>query len=256
MKTNIYKNKKETSKEAALQAASILNKAIRQKGTATFVIATGVSQLDFIEHLITEGNVDWSKTRMFHLDEYIGLPETHPASFKKYLQEKFISKVDRIKEINLINGDVADPQKECDRLNQILKNEIVDIAFVGIGENGHLAFNDPPANFEIEDPFIIVNLDNQCRKQQVGEGWFNSFEEVPRQAISMSIKQIMKSKNIICTIPGERKAQAVKDCLETDKISPVYPSSILKKHKNCFVFLDCDSAKYLSKISLKKIRSY
>ena len=253
MKINIYNDKKETSKEAALQAASILNKAISQKGTATFVIATGVSQLDFIEHLITEGNVDWSKTRMFHLDEYIGLPETHPASFRKYLREKFISKVDRIKEINLINGDAADPQKECDRLKQILKNEIMDIAFVGIGENGHLAFNDPPANFEIEDPYIIVNLDDKCRKQQVGEGWFNSLEEVPQQAISMSIKQIMKSKNIICTIPGKRKAQAVKDCFGTDKISPMYPSSILKKHKNCFVFLDFDSAKYLSKISSDKI---
>ena len=253
MKTNIYKNKKETSKKAALQAASILNKAIRQKGTATFVIATGVSQLDFIEDLITEVNVDWSKTRMFHLDEYIGLPEIHPASFRKYLKEKFISKVDRIKEINLINGDAADPQKECNRLNQILENEIVDIAFVGIGENGHLAFNDPPANFEIEDPYIIVNLNEYCRKQQVGEGWFNSIEDVPRQAISMSIKQIMKSKNIICTIPGKRKAQAVKDCFGTDKISPMYPSSILKKHKNCFVFLDFDSAKYLSKISSDKI---
>jgi len=232
MKINIYENKKQTSKKAALKAASILNNTINQKGTATFIIATGVSQLDFIEHLITEGNVDWSKTRML---------------------EKFISKVDRIKEINFINGDAADPQKECDRLNQILKNEIVDIAFVGIGENGHLAFNDPPADFEIEDPFIIVNLDDKCRKQQVGEGWFDSIEDVPQQAISMSIKQIMKSKNIICTVPGERKAQAVKDCFGSDKISRIYPSSILKKHKNCFVFLDFDSAKYLSKISSGKI---
>jgi len=253
MKVNIHKNKKEASKEAALQADSILNETIHQKGTATFIMATGVSQLDFIQYLVTEGNVDWSKTKMFHLDEYIGLLETHPASFRKYLQEKFISKVDKIKKINLINGDAANPQKECDRLKQILKNEIVDIAFVGIGENGHLAFNDPPANFEIEDPYIIVNLDDKCRKQQVREGWFNSLEEVPQQAISMSIKQIMKSKNIICTIPGKRKAQAVKDCFGTDKISPMYPSSILKKHKNCFVFLDFDSAKYLSKISLDKI---
>jgi len=253
MKINIYNNKKETSKKAALQAASILNKVIHQKGMATFIIATGVSQLDFIEYLITEGNVDWSKTRMFHLDEYIGLPETHPASLRRYLKEKFISKVDRIKEINFINGDAADPQKECERLNQILKNEIVDIAFVGIGENGHLAFNDPPADFEIEDPFLIVNLDDKCRKQQVGEGWFDSIEDVPQQAISMSIKQIMKSKNIVCTVPGERKAQAVKDCLGSDKISPMYPSSILKKHKNCFVFLDFNSAKYLSKISSDKI---
>ena len=253
MKINIYKNKKETSKEAALQAASILNETINQKGTATFIMATGVSQLDFIETLITESKIDWSKTNMFHLDEYINLPATHPASFRKYLKEKFISKVDQIQKINLINGDAADPQKECDRLNQILKNEIVDIAFVGIGENGHLAFNDPPANFEIEDPFIIVNLDSQCRKQQVGEGWFESIKDVPRQAISMSIQQIMKTKNIICTVPGERKAQAVKDCFGTNEISPNYPSSILKKHKNCFVFLDYDSAKHLSNIPLGEI---
>ena len=253
MKINIYSNKKETSKKAALKAALLLNETIHKKGIATFVIATGVSQLDFIKALVDKGNVDWSKTKMFHLDEYIGLPETHPASFRKYLQEKFISKVDGIKKVNLINGGVTDPQKECNRLNQILKNEIVDIAFVGVGENGHLAFNDPPANFKIEDPYIIVNLDEHCRKQQVGEGWFDSLEDVPQQAISMSIKQIMKSKNIICTIPGERKAQAVKDCFGTDKISPIYPSSILKKHKNCFVFLDFDSAKYLSKIPLEKI---
>ncbi|PKP60542.1 glucosamine-6-phosphate deaminase [Candidatus Atribacteria bacterium HGW-Atribacteria-1] len=252
MKINIHKNKKETSKEAALQVASILNETIHQKGTATFIIATGVSQLDFIDALISEGNVDWSKTKMFHLDEYINLPETHPASFRKYLKERFISKVNKLKEINLINGEADDPREECNRLNRIIKNEIIDVAFVGIGENGHLAFNDPPADFEIEDPYIIVNLDEHCRKQQVGEGWFDSIEDVPQQAISMSIKQIMKSKNIICTIPGERKAQAVKDCFGTDKISPIYPSSILKKHKNCFVFLDFDSAKYLSKISSDK----
>ena len=253
MKINNYSNKKETSKKAALEAASLLNEIIHKKGTATFVIATGVSQLDFIEHLVTEGNVDWSKTKMFHLDEYIGLSETHPASFRKYLKEKFISKVDKIKKINLVNGDAADPQKECDRLNQILKNEIIDLAFVGIGENGHLAFNDPPADFEIEDPYIIVNLDEKCRRQQVGEGWFNSTEDVPQQAISMSVKQIMKAKNIICTVPGERKAQAVKKCFGIEKISAAHPASILKKHKNCFVFLDYDSAKHLSKISLGKI---
>lgn len=253
MKINIYENKKETSKEAALQAASILNEAIHQKGTATFIMATGVSQLDFIDALISEGNVDWSKTKMFHLDEYINLPETHPASFRKYLKERFISQVNKLKEINLINGEADNPGEECDRLNRIIKSEIIDVAFAGIGENGHLAFNDPPADFEIEDPYIIVNLDEKCRRQQVGEGWFNSIEDVPQQAISMSVKQIMKAKNIICTVPGERKAQAVKECFGIEEISAVHPASILKKHNNCFVFLDSYSAKYLSKISLNKI---
>ncbi|MGB2783037.1 MAG: glucosamine-6-phosphate deaminase [Atribacterota bacterium] len=253
MKINIYQNKKETSKEAALQAASILKEAIRQKGTATFIMATGVSQLDFIDALISKGKIDWSKTKMFHLDEYIGITEAHIASFRKYLKEKFISKVNHPKEVNLINGNTGDPQKECDRLNQLLKNEVVDIAFVGIGENGHLAFNDPPADFEIEDPYIIVNLDEKCRRQQVGEGWFNSTEDVPRQAISMSVKQIMKAKNIICTVPGERKAQAAKECFGIETISIAHPASILKDHKNCFVFLDYDSARHLPKVSLNKI---
>jgi len=247
MEINIYKNKKETSRKAALKAVSILNKTISQKGIATFIMATGVSQLDFIKALIAEGNVDWSKTRMFHLDEYIGIPETHVASFRKYLKEKFISKVNRPKEVNLINGNAGDPKKECDRLNQLLKNEIVDMAFVGIGENGHLAFNDPPADFEIEDSFIVVNLTKRCRKQQVGEGWFDSIKEVPQQAISMSIKQIMKAKNIICTVPGKRKAQAVKDCFEINEISPEYPASMLKRHGDCFVFLDQFSANLLMK---------
>lgn len=247
MKINVYENKKQTSREAALKAASILNKIIRQKGIATFIMATGVSQLNFIKALIDEGKVNWSKTKMFHLDEYIGIPETHIASFRKYLKEKYISKVNQPKEVNLIKGNTGDPQKECNRLNLLLKNKVVDIAFVGIGENGHLAFSDPPADFEVEDPFIVVNLTERCRKQQVGEGWFNSLEDVPRQAISMSIKQIMKAKNIICTVPEERKAQAVKDCFETDEISPEHPASILKKHEDCFVFLDQSSANLLVK---------
>lgn len=247
MKINVYENKKQTSREAALKAASILNKIIRQKGIATFIMATGVSQLNFIKALIDEGKVNWSKTKMFHLDEYIGIPETHIASFRKYLKEKYISKVNQPKEVNLIKGNTGDPQKECARFNQLLKNKVVDIAFVGIGENGHMAFNDPPADFEIEDPFIVVDLTERCRKRQVGEGWFNSLEDVPQQAISMSIKQIMKAKNIICTVPGERKAQAVKDCFETDEISPEHPASILKNHEDCFVFLDQSSANLLVK---------
>ena len=143
----------------------------------------------------------------------------------------------------MIAGDAQDPEKECERLNSIISQYKIDIAFVGIGENGHLAFNDPPADFDIEDPYLIVHLDEVCRRQQLGEGWFKSLADVPQKAISMSVKQIMKAKN--CTVPDKRKAQAVKDCFGGEEISPYYPASILKKHDHCYVFLDEQSAIYL-----------
>jgi len=181
---------------------------------------------------------------MFHLDEYIGLSEDHPASFRRYLQERLISKVHPGK-VFLIAGDAPGSEEECERLNDIISQYEIDVAFVGIGENGHLAFNDPPADFETEKPYIIVELDTACRRQQLGEGWFNSLEEVPQKAISMSVNQIMKAKNIICTVPDKRKAQAVKDCFGGEEISPYYPASILKRHDHCYVFLDEQSAMYL-----------
>ena len=181
---------------------------------------------------------------MFHLDEYVSIPETHPASFRKYLKERLVNKVNP-GSVNLIKGDAENPELECERLDKIIKQKKIDVAFVGIGENGHLAFNDPPADFDTEKAYLVVELDDACRKQQLGEGWFKIFDEVPKRAISMSIKQIMKSKNIICTVPDSRKAQAVKDCFEGQDISAKHPSSILKNHKNCFVFLDEKSSIYL-----------
>ena len=180
---------------------------------------------------------------MFHLDEYIGMSITHKASFRKYLTERFVNKVNPLKEVVLINGE-GSAEEECNRLGNIIREFPIDVAFVGIGENGHLAFNDPPANYDIEDPYIVVNLDTACRQQQMGEGWFNSLEEVPAQAISMSIKQIMKSKKIICAVPDERKAVAVRDCLKNE-VSNIYPASILQKHENCFCYLDKGSASLL-----------
>jgi glucosamine-6-phosphate deaminase len=244
MHINISPTKESMGKAAAEQAAEILNNAINKNGRVSFIAATGASQFEFINHLIRISSIDWSKTTMFHLDEYIGLPESHPASFRKYLRERLIDKVNPGK-VYLIEGDAQDPEKECERLNKIISQKKIDVAFVGIGENGHLAFNDPPADFDIEDPYIIVKLDEACRRQQLGEGWFKTFEDVPQKAISMSIKQIMKSKNIICTIPDKRKAEAVKNCFMGAEISPEYPASILKKHKNCFVFLDDQSSIYL-----------
>ena len=230
-------------KAAAERSARILINTIKEKGEAIIVAATGASQFEFLESLTDMPSIDWPKTTMFHLDEYIGIPETHPASFRKYLRERLINKI-HPGAVYLINGDTEDPESECERLGKIISEKEIDIAFVGIGENGHLAFNDPPADFDTEKPYLAVELNKTSRRQQLDEGWFKSLNKVPRRAISMSIKQIMKSKNIICTVPNNRKAQAVKDCLEGD-ISPYHPASILREHKRVFLFLDKNSAKLL-----------
>jgi len=245
VKMEVFETKEQMGKASAEKAAQILRGAISEKDEAVFVAATGVSQFEFLESLVSIPSVDWSKTTMFHLDEYVGIPENHPASFRKYLKERLIDKV-HPGAVYLIKEDAEDPKSECERLGKLIGEKEIDVAFVGIGENGHLAFNDPPADFNTEKPYIVVKLNEVCRRQQLGEGWFKSLNEVPRRAISMSIKQIMKSKHIICTVPDSRKAQAIKDCLEGD-ISPDHPASILRKHKNMFLFLDKDSAKLLKR---------
>ncbi len=243
MQVQIFETKVETGKVAARKAAELLKGAIAEKGRAAFIAATGASQFEFLEALTSDSAIDWSKTTMFHLDEYVGLPESHPASFRRYLKERLIDKV-HPGAVYLIRGDAEDPEAECERLNQIISRYDIDVAFVGIGENGHLAFNDPPADFQTEKPYIIVELDEKCRRQQLGEGWFTTLEDVPRRAISISIRQIMKSQAIICTVPESRKAQAVKDCLEGE-ISPWHPASILREHPNAFIYLDKCSAALL-----------
>jgi len=245
MEINVYKNKNKTSCQAAKIAKNILIKNIKEKGIATFVIGTGISQLSFINKLTSFSEINWSKTVMFHLDEYIGITEKHNASFRNYLKKNFLSKIDDIGEYYFINGE-NNPEEECERINQIIKNYEIDVSFVGIGENGHLAFNDPPADLETKKPYIIVNLNKKCREQQVNEGWFDSIEEVPKKAITMSVMQIMKSKEIICTVPGARKAKAVKDCFSSERVSPKYPASILKEHKRTYVYLDNGSSKLIN----------
>jgi glucosamine-6-phosphate deaminase len=234
----------ELGKQAANAAANLIRQAIKDKDSANIILATGTSQFETLNRLIAEPDIDWSKVVMFHLDEYIGLPVTAKASFRKYLKERFIEKIPSLKAAHLINGE-ANAKEECDRLGALIKKHPVDVALVGIGENGHLAFNDPPADFETEQPYIIVSLDEACRKQQLGEGWFNTLDDVPKQAISMSIKQILKSKHIICSAPDKRKAMAVKNTLE-QAVSNLYPASILQLHSNCSFFLDASSAALLS----------
>jgi glucosamine-6-phosphate deaminase len=243
MEISVYSSESEMGQAAAGKAATILKRAIADRGHATFVAATGASQFEFLQALISDPEIDWSKTTMYHLDEYIGMADAHPASFRRYLNERLISRV-HPGTVHLIQGDAPDPQAECARLNRLIADQPVDVAFVGIGENGHLAFNDPPADFDVEDPFIIVELDEACRRQQQGEGWFNTLDEVPQRAISMSIKQIMKSRTITCTVPDQRKAQAVRDCF-TGEVSVHHPASILRNHDAAYVFLDEEAAALL-----------
>jgi len=244
MNIQIFENVTELGKSAGSAAAKLIRETINENGAANIILATGASQFQTLNQLISEQDIDWSKVTMFHLDEYIDLPVTHPASFRKYLQERFLLKVPALKAAYLINGE-GDVNEECKRLGDLIIQNPIDVALAGIGENGHLAFNDPPADFETEQPYIVVELDLACRKQQLGEGWFKSFEDVPHKAISMSIKQIMKSKHIICSVPDSRKAIAVRNTLE-QPVSNLYPASILQTHEDCTFYLDKDSAALLS----------
>jgi glucosamine-6-phosphate deaminase len=243
LKVNISTTSIECGKSAAEAAAQIIRKAIQTKSEAHIILATGASQFQMLEYLVLE-KVDWSKVTAFHLDEYLNLPDTHPASFRKYLQERFVEKVEGLKKMHFVRGDSVDSHAECDRLGSIIQSGEIDVACVGIGENGHLAFNDPPADFASEDPFHVVDLDEECRIQQLQEGWFSTLDDVPGQAISMSIKRIMASNEIVCTVPDKRKAQAVRNTLN-GKITNTVPASILQTHPKCTIFLDTDSASML-----------
>jgi glucosamine-6-phosphate deaminase len=249
MKVIIANDKYELGKSAATMAADLLTRILKTKGYAHIIMATGSSQFETISHLVERKDIEWDKVTMFHLDEYIGLSEKSHASFRKYLKERFIDKITPLKACYLINGE-ADPVQECSRLNTIMREHSIDLAFVGIGENGHLAFNDPPADFDTEAPFMVVDLDEQCRFQQYNEGWFESMEDVPKQAISMSVQQIMRSKYIVCSVPESRKAVAVKNCLQ-NAVSNLYPASILQQHPGCFCFLDKSSSRLLDQKVMK-----
>lgn len=244
MQINISEDASALGRAAGTAAAALIREAIASKGSANITLATGTSQFASLQQLLSEEGIDWARVVMFHLDEYIGLPITHPASFRRYLLERFIEKAPSLKAFYLINGE-GDVQGECKRLGQQIAQHPIDVALIGIGENGHIAFNDPPADFETEVPFIVVELDEACRQQQLGEGWFGSIGEVPRKAISMSIRQIMKSKHIVCSVPDSRKATAVKNTVQ-QRVSQLYPSSILQQHPDCTLYLDKASASMLS----------
>ncbi len=243
MIARVFDDKMSLGKAAADQAAGAMRRAILDRGCARIIAATGASQLEFLDALTSSKNIDWRRVEMFHLDEYVGLPITHPASFRKYLLERLIHKVG-IVNYHLLDGN-GDPGEVARCVGKALQSAPVDVAFVGIGENGHLAFNDPPADFATEEPYLIVELDEACRQQQVGEGWFANISEVPLRAISMSVRQILKAEEIICVVPDARKAPAVKLCFEGE-ISPMAPASILRTHPAATIYLDKDSAGLLA----------
>ncbi|HEV2714870.1 MAG TPA: glucosamine-6-phosphate deaminase [Terriglobales bacterium] len=243
MVLKVLPDKTSLSKMAAEQASTAIRNAIRDHGQARVIAATAASQFEFLDALTKMPGLDWRKVEVFHLDEYIGLPITHPGSFRKMLLDHLIKKTG-VTKYHLLDGE-ADPAEVVRRVGKELTSAPIDVAFVGIGENGHLAFNDPPADFETEEPYLIVNLDEACRKQQVGEAWFSNISQVPKQALSMSVRQILKAKEILAVAPDSRKAQAVKACFEGE-ISPMAPASILRTHSNTTVYLDRNSATLLT----------
>jgi len=246
MDIRVFETKTEMGAAAATAAAEAIRQAIAENDQANIILATGASQFEMLEHLAATDGIDWSKVVMFHLDEYIGLGIEHPASFRKYLKERFVEKVGPLKAVHFVNGDDPDPIGYCRKLGRTLEAHPIDVACIGIGENGHIAFNDPPADFDTTEPYIVVDLDERCRKQQQGEGWFPTLEDVPEQAISMSVQQILRSKKLVVTVPDHRKAEAVRNALE-DPVTPTCPASILQQHNDCALFLDAPAASLLEK---------
>jgi len=242
-KVEILADKYSLGQAAADHAARSLRGTLSSQESARLVAATGASQFEFLDALTKAPDIDWSRVEVFHLDEYVGLPSTHPASFRKYLFERLIHKTG-ITRYYFLDGD-GDPHGAITKIGAELQSKPVDMLFAGIGENAHLAFNDPPADFQVAAPYIIVDLDEACRQQQVNEGWFSKVTDVPKKAISMSVRQILRSKEIVVVVPDTRKAPAVKSCLEGE-ISPMMPASILRTHPNTTIYLDLDSAALLT----------
>lgn len=252
MTIKVFASKTALAQAAANHAASTIRDAIAQHGEARIIAATGASQFEFLDALTAIPGIDWSKVEMFHLDEYVGMSEEAPASFCRYLKERLLNKVG-LKKYHLLDG-TEDPKTLIARVSAEIRKAPIDIAFAGVGENGHLAFNDPPADFETQDAYMVVNLDEACRRQQLGEGWFPTLADVPRQAISMTIHQIMSARQIVCIVPDARKAIAVKACF-SGEVSPIAPASILQRHPNATIYLDKESAALLLPITVETYAS-
>lgn len=238
MEIRICKNSEELGKSAAKYTAQVLKEAIAEKGSARIVLSTGASQFDTLKALVKEEGIKWECVEMFHLDEYVDLPETHGASFRKYLKERFVAKVGKLKAAHFVDGT-----KECiAKLTEEIRKEPVDIGLIGIGENAHIAFNDPPADFDTKEAYIIVNLNERCKQQQMGEGWFATIDDVPKQAVSMTPYQIMQCKKILSCVPYKVKAEAVENTVKTHEVTNLIPATLLKTHPDFVLYVDEDSA--------------
>lgn len=253
MLLRVFNDSTSMARAAAEQAADSIRKAIADSGRCRLVLATGTSQFEFLEFLTKSDGIDWKKVEAFHLDEYVGMAVTHPASFRKILLERVIHKTG-ITNYHFIESDAADLLGAVRAVGRELTSAPIDVAFVGIGENGHIAFNDPPADFETKEPYLVVELDEICRRQQVGEGWFADISEVPTRAVSMSPRQIMHAREIVAVVPDQRKANAVRLCLE-GQVRPEAPASILRKHPNTTVFVDQDSSSLLAAEMRRKLQT-
>lgn len=246
MQINIADDKQELGRRAASDGAKLIRAALAERGRANVIVATGASQFEMLSELVKQPDIDWSKVTFFHLDEYVDMPITHPASFRKYLKERLVEQLPQAPAAFHYIDAQGDCAAACQRLGDLIKQHPIDVAFIGIGENGHLAFNDPPADFDTEDPYIVVSLDEACRQQQYGEGWFPTFDSVPTRAISMSIKHILKSKAIVCSVPDDRKAKAVQGAIE-GPVTNTIPASILQTHPQATIYLDKPAASLLKR---------
>ncbi len=244
MRISIHPDKNLLGQAAAEEGAQAIRAAINASGFATITVATGASQFEMLDSLVSK-NIDWSRVTVFHLDEYVGIAPDHPASFRGYLADRFVDRIGRLKTFVPVNGDAVDIDDEVARLNGLISQRSVDVCFAGIGENCHLAFNDPPADFETQAPYIVTELDDACRRQQLAEGWFSTLDEVPARAISMSIQQIMKARKLVLSVPDARKAEAVRNAVEAE-ISNRYPASICQRHADAALHLDPPAASLLS----------
>lgn len=244
MRLYIHDDAKTLGKQAGNEAGDLINAAVTAKGQARLVIATGASQFATLETLVARQDINWSKVECFHLDEYIGVPDTHPASFRRYLKERFVARVKSLGAFHGVGGDAADPDAECKRLGALIRTKPVDVLLLGIGENGHLAFNDPPADIITREPYLVVNLDEGCRRQQLGEGWFPNLEAVPRQAITMSMNFMLNATALVASVPDARKAEAVRGSVES-ALSPLMPGTYLRVHHRCSLHVDRAAASTL-----------
>jgi glucosamine-6-phosphate deaminase len=240
MRITICEDKHDLGYQAAKLGIARIREAIELNGRATIAVATGLSQISLYSHL-ANADLPWSKVEAYGLNEYVGIDEEHPSSFRSYLRKHFISRIEDLGAYHEVRGDYPNLAKEVDRLNTLINDRPVDVTFLSIGENGHIGLNDPPADFNTRQPFIVVDLDERCRRQQVSEGWFSSLGEVPHQAITMSVRQIIRSKYLICSVPDQRKARAVASCLY-DQITPYSPSTLLRTKRECTLFLDRPSS--------------